>query len=60
MIILKIALIRSDAIAYSGLKYGLGLVVQKKKPLDFSRGFWCTTRHIVNTLYRTHTLQFLA
>ena len=29
-----------------------------KKPPE--GGFSCTTRHIVNTLYRTHTLQFLA
>jgi hypothetical protein len=39
MIILKIDRIWSHVIAYSGLKYGLGLAVQKKKPLDFSRGF---------------------
>ena len=30
----------------------------KEKPPE--GGFGCTTRHIVNTLYRTHTLQFLA
>jgi len=47
MIILKIILIWSNVIAYSGLKYGLSLIMQKKKPLNFhSRAlcFWWVGR----------------